>query len=435
MNLNQPNEQEINRDDINTNIDENIVAEQPHLEQPAASAEEEIKVEADFETGAEENPTEIQANNPAPAQNASQSGWYYVPQGQTPPPGAVPASSPVPPPAPGYVYVQQPGYYRPPMQDPELVAEKKNIRRAGNAIGLGYLLTIVFNFGISIVGIVLAIVFGPAVTEIIGSAVFLQYVQIIASILMFTLPFIIALYAGGQKFSSLSHFGKPKEKGWILPCLLVGYGFCVIANIAGNYINSFLDALGLGYEPNIQYPSGIFGFLIMVISAAVVPALVEEFAYRGVVFGLLRRFGEGFAVIASAILFGLMHGNMDQIPFAIIVGLVLGMVVAKTGSIWPSVLLHFTNNFVAVVLHYLTSGMDLALASFVSIVWIGASILALVIGIIISTSRGKDMFTINSETPSVLNFQQKLGALFSSPVVILALVATAIQVLITMFAR
>jgi membrane protease YdiL (CAAX protease family) len=82
---------------------------------------------------------------------------------------------------------------------------------------------------------------------------------------------------------------------------------------------------------------------------AAVPALAEEFAMRGVVMQQLRRHGDRFAIITSAALFAVMHGNLIQAPFAFFLGLALGYFTVITGSIWTAISIHFLNNFFSVL--------------------------------------------------------------------------------------
>ena len=65
---------------------------------------------------------------------------------------------------------------------------------------------------------------------------------------------------------------------------------------------------------------------------------------RGIVMQPLRRYGDGFAIICSSLVFGFMHCNLVQIPFALIAGIVIGYAVIITESIWTGVLIHFLTN-------------------------------------------------------------------------------------------
>ena len=91
-------------------------------------------------------------------------------------------------------------------------------------------------------------------------------------------------------------------------------------------IDEKFESFGFNYEVSqTESPDGILGFMLTFIAIAVVPPLVEEFACRGLILGSLQKFGNGFAIVCSAILFGLMHGNFRQIPFAFLIGIGLAM--------------------------------------------------------------------------------------------------------------
>ncbi len=88
---------------------------------------------------------------------------------------------------------------------------------------------------------------------------------------------------------------------------------------------------------------------LMLLGLAVVPAFVEELLFRGVILTNLLPYGKGTAVLGSAVLFGLMHQNVEQLLYATAAGVVLGWIFVRTRSIWPCVLMHFVNNFHSVL--------------------------------------------------------------------------------------
>ena len=67
----------------------------------------------------------------------------------------------------------------------------------------------------------------------------------------------------------------------------------------------------------------------------------------------LRRYGDRFAIVASAVLFAVLHGNLIQAPFAFIAGLGIGYAVCITGSLWRGVLIHFCNNAYSVLIEFM----------------------------------------------------------------------------------
>ncbi len=87
------------------------------------------------------------------------------------------------------------------------------------------------------------------------------------------------------------------------------------------------------------------------LALAVAPAVAEELAFRGVVLGLLRRRLAPLAAVGlSAVLFGLLHGSVFRLLPTTALGLVLGLLALRTGSIWPGVVAHALTNGIAVSL-------------------------------------------------------------------------------------
>lgn len=95
-------------------------------------------------------------------------------------------------------------------------------------------------------------------------------------------------------------------------------------------------------------------FLLLALMTAVGAPMVEEWLFRGVLFrGLAgsspsrRRFW--VAAVTSAVLFGLAHGEWIQLPGLVLLGLVLAVVVTRTGRLVPSMMTHVGFNGIALV--------------------------------------------------------------------------------------
>ena len=92
-------------------------------------------------------------------------------------------------------------------------------------------------------------------------------------------------------------------------------------------------------------------WLSVVLLMALLPAVCEELAFRGFIFGgLVRQNRKLRAVIITAVMFGISHGVLQQSIAATIMGLMLGWVALRTGSVLPGILIHFTNNALSVSL-------------------------------------------------------------------------------------
>ncbi|MBO5326661.1 MAG: CPBP family intramembrane metalloprotease [Clostridia bacterium] len=140
-----------------------------------------------------------------------------------------------------------------------------------------------------------------------------------------------------------------------LPRETVPYIFIGLAVIiAAAYVNSFIvSAFGQSsFSEEMlwgQDVSANYQVILMLFTVAVVPAFVEEFLFRGLILSNLLPYGRTTAIFASALLFGVMHQNVEQLLYATVAGLVLGYLYVKTRSIWVCVLLHFVNNFHSVL--------------------------------------------------------------------------------------
>ena len=151
-------------------------------------------------------------------------------------------------------------------------------------------------------------------------------------------------------------FNKPRG-GWQTVLLIpAGLGLCFIGNVLSSMIVSTASSFGVSFrsyeytlEQQTNVPDSLLLMLLTVVHTAVLPALLEELVFRGFVMQPLRRYGDWFAIITSALIFGLVHGNMTQVPFAILAGVALGYLNVVSGSMWMNILLHFLNNFISVL--------------------------------------------------------------------------------------
>ncbi len=333
----------------------------------------------------------------------------------------------------------------------EAYREKRDMRRIALTVGIPCVC-------LSLITLVWSVVYIYITTKIIGmsysdavslteDAAVQQILQIILSVLMFLLPFPIAARCAGYRIDSLVKTNKP-IKNTALPFFFIGVGFCCFSNIAVNYCSAFFEGMGIKYDVNYgDNPKGLLGFLLSFIATAIVPALAEEFACRGIVLGLLRKYGDGFAIITSSIVFGVMHGNFDQIPFAIMVGLILGYIYVKSNSIWISVAVHCANNAISVIFTYLDGTLNTNMQNLIYLVYLIFGLLAAVFGIymlarlaisktkkrsVVTTDGYKDNshfenFILIKDTNHISTTKQKYTYFFTSWVIILFFVFNLVE--------
>ncbi|MGN0394893.1 MAG: lysostaphin resistance A-like protein [Coprococcus sp.] len=96
-------------------------------------------------------------------------------------------------------------------------------------------------------------------------------------------------------------------------------------------------------------------FGISLLLMACCPAIVEETAYRGVILGSFEEGNNLTAVIMSGVLFGIMHMNLNQMAYAMVLGIIFAFLLEATGSILSTMLAHFCINGISVSLSYIVN--------------------------------------------------------------------------------
>jgi len=90
--------------------------------------------------------------------------------------------------------------------------------------------------------------------------------------------------------------------------------------------------------------------VVTIVLAGILGPIAEEIFFRGYVLpGLIKRFGIGRSLLLSSLMFGLFHIDLGAIVPTFVLGLALGWVYLKTGSIWPAIFAHGLHNTVAVL--------------------------------------------------------------------------------------
>ncbi|MCI8280319.1 MAG: CPBP family intramembrane metalloprotease [Lachnospiraceae bacterium] len=142
-------------------------------------------------------------------------------------------------------------------------------------------------------------------------------------------------------------FRKMKFSVWILVvvCTYLMYPLLIVLNALTLFFvdSGTADLMGIATQNH---------FLIATLLMAGLPAFVEEFVFRGMLFSTYKKSRMLPAVFLSAFLFGCMHLNFNQFLYAFALGIYLAFLVEATGSILSSMLAHFTINFTSVLMTY-----------------------------------------------------------------------------------
>ena len=121
---------------------------------------------------------------------------------------------------------------------------------------------------------------------------------------------------------------------------------------------TLINALSMMFSQNVISTSVVdisvrIPFLGGLLLLALLPAVVEESVYRGVFYNEYSKVHPLKAILLSGLLFGIMHGNLNQFCYAFVMGILFALLIEATDSILSTMLVHFWVNGSSVVMVYL----------------------------------------------------------------------------------
>jgi uncharacterized protein len=132
---------------------------------------------------------------------------------------------------------------------------------------------------------------------------------------------------------------------WVLIAIGAGIG-AIVLNILLTIVVITLTGPPSNLQSDYQAASsgGVLSLIVVIAVGAVLTAIGEEVLFRGVLATALDRYGPWIAVLVSSAVFAVAHGFNYILPVAFVVGVVAVLLLRKTGSVWPGVIVHATNN-------------------------------------------------------------------------------------------
>ena len=147
-------------------------------------------------------------------------------------------------------------------------------------------------------------------------------------------------------------FCRPQmNAGWIIKYMIITWGLSLLMSIITNIILQLLKSLlHLNFSDiSFDFGDGVGGFIVSFVSLSIFAPIFEEIIFRSAVYRHTEIMGQSFAVVFSAIMFALMHGNLEQLPYTFVMGLGFAYLFAKTRSLLIPMLLHFLTNTTTVI--------------------------------------------------------------------------------------
>ena len=311
-------------------------------------------------------------------------------------------------------------------QEQQKFNDKRSLRHSANSLGT---LMLIF-FGLEIaVSVVLVAIFGlwnnvSALTE--NEELYMLENGLISMLVFFAAGLVYCLIRK-LSFRDIFPFEKIKPS-FLFQLCTIGISFSLMSNYVVSMLDNTFSLFGIenkggtidaGSEPNI---------LLYVLMVAIMPALVEEFAFRGVIMGVLKPYSPALAILVSSGLFALMHGNFVQMPFTFCCGIVFAYMDIKTNSLLPSIIVHFLNNGLSVLSDILTSYHiidDQGANTMYGVIFFVTGILSLIFLKRIISKDGNKVFTLE-QGGTVLTYKEKVKTVTTSPtIIIFAAIMTA----------
>lgn len=141
------------------------------------------------------------------------------------------------------------------------------------------------------------------------------------------------------KISKLKFF-KPRYIPFIIVVFITFIAGTAMIEYSGYYFFQYDVASKTAYLILAEVPNGIYA----VVAVVIIPAILEEFLFRCVIYSSLLKYGTGTAVLVSSLFFAMFHFSLHNLLLYLFAGAMLSLVTVVTDSIIPALLLHILNN-------------------------------------------------------------------------------------------
>ncbi len=245
-------------------------------------------------------------------------------------------------------------------------------------------------------------------------------IQLISYIITYTVPFIIYAIIISMP-AKIALPLKAPSASMTVSAVFIGLG----ASVAGSWLSQgvyfVMSMFGAQpVSPDFSSPAEPAAAILNIVMITIAAPIFEEFVFRGFIMQSFRRYGDMFALVVSAVLFALFHGNLVQAPNAFVMGIVIGFFVLKSGSLWTGIAIHFANNLISTVFTELSSGAPVVMQNLAYVILQVVFCVLGVIGFLLLMKRGKSFLHLctNQKGQPVLSEGKKYAAFVTSPAMI-----------------
>ncbi|MBR2721999.1 MAG: CPBP family intramembrane metalloprotease [Clostridia bacterium] len=232
-----------------------------------------------------------------------------------------------------------------------MTEQERYYKQVMGAVGMTMLSLLLFINLDSILMLISSLFLGVLpITEQAGEILY-QILYGIGYFLSFCLPIPILYLLLKKKGRPFQPMSAPFRLSlWFFPILFAG----IAVILSASYFNASLVSVFRysDFSSEMLWGEGeqlyLHQIVLQFFVICVIPGFCEELLFRGVILSNCLPFGRFRAIFISALLFSLMHQNAEQIFYAFVAGILLGILYERTRNIWYCVFLHVLNNFFSV---------------------------------------------------------------------------------------
>lgn len=147
----------------------------------------------------------------------------------------------------------------------------------------------------------------------------------------------------------------PVSPNIIITTIMFSFGLIVLSDELDRIVQVFLPAPEYIVDLNgLLQPDTLVGFILLFTAIAVIAPFGEELLFRGFLQQALEKHWKDVtrAILITAIFFAMIHMNPYWFIQIYILGIMLGFLAWKTGSVYPSLILHGLNNAIAMLFSF-----------------------------------------------------------------------------------
>jgi len=225
------------------------------------------------------------------------------------------------------------------------------------------------------------------------------------------LPFIVLAYFFKQPLKLKKQTKQKISLSALVLFTVFAFTLCFSCNIVPNLIS---------YATGIDIGSSYVFNLLDYIAMALIPAIIEETAFRGFILGGFCEYGAKFAVIISAMIFAMSHTSLTAVIYSFLCGIILGCLYLRINSLIACMTVHFLCNALTITCGFFQGLYNIA---------IGICILFSVIIFAAIKLKRKPIFPREHQKSDILSFKTAL----TNPMIIILFAIEIINIIMMYF--